>query len=344
MRRVVSRSLIWLLAVALAAVMSPATGAPAAPARATWQVKEAGFKVLYMWPQFVAKEKGFFQDQGIDFEFVEVDSGALGVASLVSGNVQFTDMGINDAAAVRQQGRDMLLVYQQVGRVTMDMIFRNDVVERLNLSRGMPLLDRYRALKGLKIGITRPGAITDVVARYYLKQAGLDPDRDATLLPVGAATSLVAALKTGQIDAYLLSPPSPEQLEQEGVGQIIIKSSAGDVPDLADVPFACITVTKPYAEQNPDAVRAYAQAVRQAIKWGTDNRDETLAIVGQYFSDTPPDVLALAWDALLPSISPSGRFSEAGVTSFLKIMVDMGQLDEMPPTQEGVLWTNQFVP
>lgn len=306
------------------------------------KIKEAGFKVLYMWPQFIADEKGFFAAEGLDFEWVEVDSGALGVASLLSGDVQFTDMGINDAANLRKEGKEFTLVYQLVRRMTMDMVFRNEVADEHNLSRDVPLADRYKALKGLTIGITRPGAVTDVFARYYLQQAGLDPDKDATLVPVGGAGALAAALKTGQIDAYLLSPPSPHQLEQEGVGQIIIKSSAGDVPELANVPYACVTVTKEYAQQNPEVVRSYVRALQQSIAWATEHRDEALQIVGQYFQDTPAEVLALSWDAMLPAISPDGAFTEQGVKDYLTVMVQMGVLEEMPPTEAGVLWTNEF--
>jgi NitT/TauT family transport system substrate-binding protein len=185
--------------------------------------------------------------------------------------------------------------------------------------------------------------VTDVIARYYLKRAGLDPDRDASLVPVGAASALVAALRTGAIDTYLLSPPSPQQLEKEGVGKIIIRSSAGDVPELSDVPFASITVTKEYAEKNPEIVRSYVRAVQKAFKFGSENREEGLKIAAQYFSDTPADVLALSWDALLPAMSPDGASTEEGARGYLQIMVDMAQLAEMPPTEEGVLWTNKFV-
>ena len=97
------------------------------------------------------------------------------------------------------------------------------VVERLGLSRELPLMDRFAALKGLNIGITQPGAVTDVIARYYLKQAGLDPDRDAPLVPVGGAAALAAGtgrrwsawrLRRGLVplcnrNARGLGPPGP---------------------------------------------------------------------------------------------------------------------------------------
>ena len=70
---------------------------------------------------------------------------------------------------------------------------------------------------------------------------------------------------------------------------------------------------------------------------------EALRIVAASFADTPPDVLALSWDALLPTISPDGTFTQDGVRQYLQIMVTMGQLDSLPPLDEGVLWTNRFL-
>jgi NitT/TauT family transport system substrate-binding protein len=316
----------------------------AGPAQQATPAVSADFKVLYLWPLFVGIEKGFFAEEGLDLSWLEVGSGPLGTASLVSGNAQFTDMGISDAANLYAQGREMLLVYRLMRRITLDLVVRKEVVDRLGLSRDMPIADRYAALKGLNIGITQPGAITDIVARFYLKQAGLDPDRDANIVPVGGAAALAAALRTGQIDTYLLSPPTPHQLELEGIGSIIIKSSAGDVPDLDGVPFASVAVTKEFADSKPELVEAYVRGIRKSIAYGRANREDALAITQKYFADTPAEIIALSWDALLPAISDDGLFTESGNQRYLQLYADVGQLQGgMPPIQDGILWTNRFV-
>jgi len=339
-----TRAVLAALLAVLALVPAMPPAAQASPAQQTTPVVSADFKVLYIWPVFVGIEKGFFAEEGLDLSYLEVGSGPLGTASLVSGNAQFTDMGISDAANLQTQGREMMLIYRLMRRITLDLVVRKEVVERLGLSRDMPLADRYAALKGLNIGITQPGAITDIVARFYLKQAGLDPDRDANIVPVGGAAALAAALRTGQIDTYLLSPPTPEQLEQEGIGTVIIKSSAGDVPALDDVPFGAFAVTKDYADSNPEIVAAYVRAIRKSIAFGQANREEGIAITQKYFADTPPAILELSWDALLPAISGEGIFTEDGNRRYLQLYADVGQLaGGMPTVEDGVLWTNRFV-
>jgi ABC-type nitrate/sulfonate/bicarbonate transport system substrate-binding protein len=246
-------------------------------------------------------------------------------------------MAVNDVANLHNQGRELLLVRQLVRRMTMGLIVRGDVAERLRLSRDVPLVARYSALKGLKIGITRPGAPTDVFVRYFLKRAGLNPDRDAILVPIGGAAPLASALRTGQIDAYLLSPPIPAS-----VGRVIISCSSGDVPELNDIPFVNLAVTRTYAETHADVIQAYLRAVKRSISWAADHRDEALRLTAKYFPDIASGELARAWDQLLPAMSLNGDFTEPSVRSYLQIMVDLGQLSEMPLTSEDVLWTNRF--
>src|SRR5262249_57036964 len=90
--------------------------------RARHKLTQAGFRVLYMAPVFIAIEKGFFAQEGVDFTFTELDSGALGAAAVISGNAQVSDLDPLGVARLQQEGKSMLLVYNLVGRVTLDMI------------------------------------------------------------------------------------------------------------------------------------------------------------------------------------------------------------------------------
>ena len=307
------------------------------------KLTQAGFRVLYMAPAFIALEKGFFTQEGVDFTFTELDSGALGAAAVISGNAQISDLDPLGVARLQQEGKPLLLVYNLVGRVTLDLIVRTPVAQRLGLTAETPLAARYAALKGLTIGITRPGAPTDVFARYFLVRAGLNPDRDATLVQVGGVPALAAAFKSERIDAFLLSPPLPQTLEREGTGRIVIRNTGGEVPELRDTTYAAMFTTADYARQNGAALQAYARALRKATAWIPANKAEALRILGEkYFKDTPAESLAISLDATLPAISADGRFSQTGVQRYLDIFKTVGETVNASPA-EGVLWTNEFV-
>lgn len=317
------------------------------PSPTTGQVmklKHTGFRVLYLAPVYIAIEKGFFKEEGLEVDYVEIESGILGQASLMGGQAHFSDVDPLQAALLKDQGGALMMVYNLVNRVTLDFILRTEVAERLRVTRQTPIMDRFRALRGLNIGITRPGAPTDAFPRYFLKRAGFDPDRDARLVQVGGVPALAAALKSGRIDGFMLSPPLPQTLEKEGAGRIIIKNTAGDVPELANVTYVALTVTEPFARHNPRLVRTYLRAVGRANAWMRKNTDEALKILGtKYFSDTPAEVLRVSWDALLPAISADGRFTEAGVRGYLGVFETIGQ-GVKADSAEGTLWSNRFLP
>src|SRR5690606_17041704 len=128
------------------------------------------------------------------------EGGGAVVQALVSGSIQF---GVNDSGSLpilRYQGVDIIAVQSNVNKMTMDFVLRNDVADRLGISRDDPIEDRLRALEGLNLGITSYGAATEVYGRFYLSLAGLDPDTAATMIAIGSGGPMMAALRSGQID------------------------------------------------------------------------------------------------------------------------------------------------
>jgi ABC-type nitrate/sulfonate/bicarbonate transport system substrate-binding protein len=307
-----------------------------------YKMKEVGFRVLYMAPVFVAIDRGFFAAHGIDFTFQEIDSGALGVAAILSGDAQVTDSDIGSVASVKMQGKSLMMIYNLVDRVTLDLIVRNEVLKNSGIDLKAPPFQRAKVLKGLKIGITRPGAPTDIYARYFLIEAGLNPDRDATLVQIGGVQALGTALHSGRIDAFFLSPPLPQMLEREGVGTIVIRNTAGDVPELTDTNFDSLVTTAEYASGNGAALNGYTHAIQDAVKWIHGNRAAALKLLGdKWFKDTTPDALAVSFDALMPSVSESGRYTQAGIQKLLDVYKTIGQ-DISVDLTEGGVWTNEF--
>ncbi len=172
-----------------------APGAPAAPAAPT-EIKVVSAPNVFLSALYVADAEGYFKAENLDLKIVEVESGTDSVAALVSGNAQFADIGFDDLIGLSQKGeKSLVMVHNILSRVTLTLVMRNDVAQRLGVTRSSPLERRWASLKGLRLGITRPGAPTDKYMRYYLRQAGLDPDRDATIVAIGGGASLLAALE-----------------------------------------------------------------------------------------------------------------------------------------------------
>lgn len=335
----------FMLTVMLILVLSVSVTGFASAQDTPADVAQAGFLVIDLAPLFIGIENGYFADEGLNMSFVEIDSGALGVAALMGGSAQFVDMGVMDVVTLQEQDQDVILVYSMVNSLTMDMVVRNEVLEEKGVTADSPLEERFAALAGLTFGITRPTAPTELYPKWFMLQAGLNPDTDAEFVAVGGGAALLAALETGQIDAYMLSAPTPYMAENAGFATVFIQNSAGDVPQFRDYAFESIVVTREWAEANPELVEAYARAMDRANQFLYENTDEALAILGEkYFPDTDPETLRISLEATLPAINPDGDLSEEAIINQLQVLIDLGEFDEMPDTSEGVLWTNQYNP
>lgn len=325
-----------ILAVTLSTAVATAQGPRV-------RLREAHTGTLFMAPVFIAEAAGYMAEEGIDLELFEVDSGALGIAALVAGQVQIFDADPFQAVTLRRQGKQILFIYNLTKRVTLDMVMHPEVARARNISRSTPIAQRFAALRGMRLGITRPGAATDVYMRFYLKRAGLNPDRDAQIISVGGGGALLAALRTRQIDAFHLSAPTPYLAERDGFGVVVIKSSAGDVPELDNFMYTGIAVHNVFANQNADVLRRWVRAVNRANQ--LMRRDQAAAVthLRKHFPRTDPEVLALALREIIPALSEDGRVSEAMMEKHLQFMLDDGQITLKPSAKEGILWTNRFI-
>ena len=334
---------MWGISLLLAGMLIMVSDMSAYAQAKRVKVLEAHTGTLFMAPVYIAEAAGYMAEEGIDLELTEVDSGALGIAALVSGGVQLVDADPFQLVQLLRQGKSVQFLYNLTKGVTLDMVMSKEVIAAKNLSRSMPIAQRFAALKGMKLGITKPGAATDVYMRYYLKRAGLDSERDVQIVTVGGGAALLASMKTKQIDAFHLSPPTPYQAQQAGFGDVIIKASAGDVPELTNFLYTGIAVTKEYAEKNADVLKRWTRAVNKANALMQKDEAASIKYLQKYFPRMDPAVMTLAMREIIPALSPNGVMNEQMVQKHLTFLIDTKQIDASPSAKEGVLWTNAYV-
>lgn len=297
----------------------------------------------FLASMYVAEKNGLFADEGIDLEIVELQSGVDGVSAVVSGSAQFADMGLDDLATLAQEGEESLVMtHNLVGRVTFTLVMNPDVARDKGVTRESPIEDRYAALEGLTLGVTSPGAASDKYLRHYLRSAGLDPERDAEIIAIGDGASLLAALETGQIDAYQLSPPTPYVAEQEGFGTVLIDGPAGDVPEFKDFVYTGFAVNRAWAEENPRTAQAFSRALNAGMERVAADTAAASAEIVDRMGEDDVAIIQQTLDALLPALSRDGCFDPAAVRSTLETMDSVELTPDLGDANEGALWTNDY--
>jgi ABC-type nitrate/sulfonate/bicarbonate transport system substrate-binding protein len=140
-------------------------------------------------------------------------------------------------------------------------------------------------LHGKRIGVTRFGASSDTVLRFYLGTVGLQPDRDVSILQMGGNPEMVGGLQSGAIDAAILSPPSVFQAQQYGAA---ILADMGDL----DYPFYqdAVTTTRRFLAERPEVVKRTVRAFAQGWKLMKDE-PTALAALRKYSGEADEDLL-----------------------------------------------------
>ena len=303
-----------------------------------------GINNLSVAPLFLADKAGYFKEEGIELKIVFVEGTGPAVQALVGQTVPFAVTGSGGITKAAEAGIDLIAIHSTVNRMTQDFVIRKEVLERLDVTPESPIEERFRALEGLNLGITSPGAPTDVYTRYYLSQAGLEPQVDAKIIAIGSGPSETAALKQGIIDGFMATPPEPQIVVADGAGEIFISGSKGEVPGLEFLSYVMVATRRSFAEQNTEIVRGVARALARANNLILDRPEEALSFLQDHFANVPPDILKPAFESVANAVPRDGKMNEVGWVNAIKIDKLSGQIQQDLDPTERLLWTNEYLP
>ena len=282
------RVIVSLLALALLLAAAPEiTAQPRTPVKIA--VLRAAF--VYFTP-YVAEAKGFFAQHGLDAQLIYFRSGAETTTAVVSGSTEFGALATEHVTQVRDQGLRLKAIVANLTDSPFTLIVRKEV-ELPNAARGYPHV--VRDLKGLKLGITGRGASTDFTLRFLVKEAGLDPDKDVTIIATGGIATSLAALQKGDIQGYLAFEPIQSQaIHGLGIAKPVIDIRKGEGPRLLhEYAYNSMVAKEEYLDANPETARRMVAAVLDTHRFLADpkNFEETVKVAEKYFEGINPALL-----------------------------------------------------
>jgi ABC-type nitrate/sulfonate/bicarbonate transport system substrate-binding protein len=200
------------------------------------------------WPMWLAVEGGYFKKYGLE---VTPTFGVhpVGVAGLISGEIQFSNYSLDDIAAADVRDPVLVIVGSILHHATFALMAR-------------PEFQKVGDLKGKRVGVGRVGDPPYHYTVGLLKAYGLK-SADVQWIPTGTdASARVTMLLSGQMDAALITPPAYYRLEQQGLKPLTL---------IQDHPDIIITVgntfKKSWVAAHPDVperiLRAQAEAVHR---------------------------------------------------------------------------------
>lgn len=230
---------------------------------------------LGLW---VAHDAGYFAKEGLEDQMILIPSGSQLAQVATAGEVDLAALNGSSAMAAALQGADLKIV----GNTTNKLIFSIYV---------RPEIKSVEALKGKKIGITRFGSATDIAARVALRKHNLDPQKDVTILQMGAMTSIMGGLQGGAIDGGLVSPPTLFAVDKMGFKELI------NVTDMnLAFPNPSLVAQGGIMRKKPDLVDRFMRAYARAIHRARNDKELTLKSIAKHTKIEDPAVLKKAYD------------------------------------------------
>jgi ABC-type nitrate/sulfonate/bicarbonate transport system substrate-binding protein len=256
-RGVKTRALAWAVLVLLAS---------AHPARA----QSTGMKVSYSsespgaLPVWIAKETGLYAKNGLNVDLIRV-TGNVAVMAVISGDLNIGFIGGSAAITSNLGGSDTVMV--AAGQVTTDYsLLAHSSIKSVEQLRG----------KAVGVASQVGSAMTATV--YALQKYGLSRN-DVTLMVVGGTPERLAALRTGRIQATLLSPPTSFAAERDGFNIL------ADVTGMP-LPYNSVVSTRRFVKQNPDVTRRFIKAHLEAVHLLKTDRETGIKTLAKYLRQT----------------------------------------------------------
>lgn len=274
---------------------------------------------LYV-PIYVAQKLGYFTEEGLDIEVIVFQKGGSAALTAVLGRDADAYIGL-PAVAIRARSRGQNVqafasVQTQFGST---VVIQGEAAQKAGISATSSLGARIQALKGLKIGVAGPGSTTDMLVRYLAKDAGLSPDKDLTIMPIGGAPNMLAAFSQGSINGFSLSPPTTTTAQQKG-GVVLMDLAKGEYQPLNGFLFTAMIAREDWLAANTDTARKMVRALWRAEQLIATDPDKAREAVRPYFAHTAATIFDAAWIASLPSYPATPKVERSGIEKNISFM------------------------
>ncbi len=268
-------------------------------------------------PLMVAQTAGYFKDEGIALDVVLAGGGPKAMTGLVGGGGQFSASVLFDGIMAHRRGLDDVRALATLSLFQGPMAVRTDIAKQRGLALDKPLKDRLLAMKGLRIGITTPGATSDLFMRFLFRNVGMDPDHDLEIVPLGGVSNQVAALRGGRVDGCSCLPPVDVLTNREGLTVDVI-DRLKDIPQLAGVSYGMLYGLASYNKAHPDVVNAMARAITRATLLVARDPDAAKRATRPFMKEMDDGTFDAAWQTYLPAFPTSPDITEASFNKELE--------------------------
>lgn len=306
--------IVWPLVIALLVIAAilfyvwrPKPNDPVSELQKIKVAQTADF-FLYL-PLYIAKDKGFFQAQGLDVDIVSTGGDDKTFAAVISGDAQFGIADPTFVAIAQSQGQPGQVVASIVNGVPFWGVAKKPSI---------PDIKDAKQLNGYTVATFPSPSTAYALQRQMFVKAGLAPKiREA------AFGTLLAQLDTGQADIALELEPNVSTAV--GQGNRVVYSMADMYGDFA---ITGVSTSGDIIQRNPELVQKFVNAIEQALKFAHEHSSEAADLAAKRFPSLDRKVVdqALARVLATKTLPTTTVISPDAWAKAVQLRIDSGDL------------------
>ena len=283
------------------------------------KVAEVAHTIFYA-PWYVAIEKGYFKDEGLDVEVILTPGADKVTSAVLSKDVDIGFCGSEASIYVYNSGnKDYIVSFAGLTKRDGSFLVSRKKIDNFTLED----------LKGKYVIGGRKGGMPEMTFEYTLKENNININ-DLTIDTSIDFASMGGTFISGLGDFVTLFEPTATKVENEGYGYVV-----GYVGEYGgSVPYTAFNARKNYIKNNKDTIQKFTNAINKGLKYVSNNKDEEIAkvIVNQF-----PDLTINELSKMIKRYKENDAwmkdtyFTEESFDRLQDIMISAGELDKKVP-------------
>ena len=292
-------------------------------------LNEVAHSVFYA-PLYVAIEKGYFKDENIDLTLVTGFGADKTMTAVISGEADIGFMGSEASVYMYSEGAsDYFVNFAELTQRAGNFLVARQDNEHF----------QWADLKGKTVLGGRKGGMPEMVFEYILKENGIDPEKDLTIIHTIDFRSTAPAFADGRGDFTIEFEPGATSLESEGKGHVI--ASLGK--DSGYVPYTAFSAKKSYLKENPDVIQRFTNALQKGMDYvRSHSPSETASVIKPQFPETTLEMITTIVTRYYEQDTWKSNliFEESSFDLLQDILESAGELEKRAPYKD--LITTEF--
>lgn len=306
--------------------------------------ESAGTQLAYN----IARAEGYFADEGIQIEEVQVNGAPLILQALINDQANIGFLSLSTALQGREHGKNIKL--GAAVQITNDWtpVISLKYLEKKGIDptafQQLSPRERFARIKGSVWAVNAAGGLYERATVYLAEHYGLDPERDIEIIPLDQV-SQVSGVKDGSVNVWLSSPPNNTLLVRSGhaIELLSHEEIVRETPLVANARSAETIINDDWAAKNSDVAKRFFKAYQRGADFVLSHSvEEIIASLGKVYPDLSNDRITAIVEANKKNTPKDSRHSVAAIEAQIAFSVASGNIKKSFTVEEA--YTDAYLP